>query len=50
MERSEEIAGAIEKAFDSGKPAIVDVVTDRREYAPAGMDRKGYPSLNIPPY
>ena len=50
VERPEEIADAIEKAFDSGKPAIVDVVTDRREYAPAGMDRKGYPSLNIPPY
>ncbi len=50
VERPEEIGDAIEKAFDSGKPAIVDVVTDRREYAPAGMDRKGYPSLNIPPY
>lgn len=49
VERPEEIADAIQKAFDSGKPAIVDVVTDKREYAPVGMG-EGYPSLNIPPY
>ena len=31
VERPGDIFGAIEEAFDSGKPAIVDVVVDRKE-------------------
>jgi acetolactate synthase-1/2/3 large subunit len=34
VERPNEIAEALENAFNSGKPAIVDVVSDKREYAP----------------
>lgn len=41
VERPGEIADALRDAFDSGKPAIVDVVTDKREYAPTGLVRKG---------
>ncbi|MGD0330659.1 MAG: thiamine pyrophosphate-binding protein [Nitrososphaeria archaeon] len=40
VERPSEIAEAINGAFDSGKPAIVDVVTDKREYAPIGLVRR----------
>ncbi len=31
VERPGDIAGAIAEAFDSGKPAIVDVIVDRKE-------------------
>jgi acetolactate synthase-1/2/3 large subunit len=31
VERPGDIAGAIDEAFDSGKPAIVDVIVDRKE-------------------
>lgn len=34
VERTGEIVDALRKAFDSGKPAIVDVVTDKTETAP----------------
>jgi acetolactate synthase-1/2/3 large subunit len=40
VERPSEIAEAVNRAFESGKPAIVDVVTDKREYAPIGLVRK----------
>jgi acetolactate synthase-1/2/3 large subunit len=39
VERPGEIVEALEEAYDSGKPAIVDVVTDKREYAPLGLIR-----------
>lgn len=39
VERPGELAEAIKNAFDSGRPAIVDVVTDKREYAPVGSVR-----------
>jgi acetolactate synthase-1/2/3 large subunit len=35
VERPGEICDAIKVAFDSGKPAIVDVVSDKKERAPA---------------
>ncbi len=35
VERPGEIREALERALESGKPAIVDVVTDKRERAPA---------------
>jgi acetolactate synthase-1/2/3 large subunit len=34
VERPGEIIDALHRAFDSGKPAIVDVVTDKTELAP----------------
>jgi len=40
VERPSEIMEAVKGAFDSGKPAIVDIVTDKREYAPIGLVRK----------
>ena len=40
VEKPEELGEALESAFDSGKPAIVDVVTDKREYAPIGSVRR----------
>jgi len=40
VERPGELSDAIKNAFDSGKPAIVDVVTDKREYAPIGLSRR----------
>jgi len=40
VERPGELAEALQNAFNSGKPAIVDVVTDKREYAPLGLIRK----------
>ena len=39
VERPGELADALRDAFDSGKPAVVDVVTDKREYAPIGLAR-----------
>lgn len=38
VEKPSEIADALRDAFDSGKPAVIDVVTDKREYAPYGSD------------
>jgi len=40
VERAEELADALRKAFDYGRPAIVDVVSDKREYAPLGVSRR----------
>lgn len=40
VEKPEELGDAIRNAFDSGKPAIVDVVSDKREYAPLGLVRR----------
>jgi len=40
VERPEELTEAIHKANESRKPAIVDVVTDKREYAPIGLVRR----------
>jgi len=52
VERPGELAEALQNAFDSGKPAIVDVVTDKREYAPVGLVRKlrKEPFPGIPTY
>jgi acetolactate synthase-1/2/3 large subunit len=47
VERPGELAEAIEGAFDSGKPAIVDVVTDKREYAPIGVRRNALPGIPV---
>jgi len=41
VERPGELGEALQNAFDSGKPAIVEVITDKREYAPLGLARKG---------
>lgn len=41
VERIGELAEAVRNAFDSGKPAVIDVVTDKREYPPIGLVRKG---------
>jgi acetolactate synthase-1/2/3 large subunit len=43
VESPGELGEAIELALDSGRPAIVDVVTDKREYAPIGVRRKSLP-------
>lgn len=40
VERPNDLADALHDALDSGKPAIVDVVTDKREYPPIGFARK----------
>lgn len=40
VERPGDLADAIRRALDSGKPAVVDVVTDKREYAPLGIARQ----------
>ncbi len=49
VERPSEIAEAIRAAFDSGKPSVVDVATDKTEYAPIGPSRMSsevaFPSL-----
>jgi acetolactate synthase-1/2/3 large subunit len=52
VERPNELAEAIRKAHDSRKPAIVDVVTDKREYAPIGLVRKTATEVfpGVPPY
>lgn len=43
VERPDEIRPAVEAAFASGKPAIVDVVVDHEAYAPArGGEREAY--------
>ena len=47
VERPGEIAEAITMAFNSGKPAIVDVVTDKREYAPIGLRRSALPGTPV---
>jgi acetolactate synthase-1/2/3 large subunit len=39
VERPEELANALHNAFESGKPAIVDVVSDKREYASLGFSQ-----------
>jgi acetolactate synthase-1/2/3 large subunit len=41
VERPSELGEAIREAFDCGEPAVVDVITDKREYAPIGLDRIG---------
>jgi acetolactate synthase-1/2/3 large subunit len=46
VERPGEILDSLRQAFNSGKPAIIDVVTDVREYAPVGLlrsDKRLYP-------
>ena len=52
VERPGDIAGALEEAFDSGKPAIVDVVVDRKEsgYSALATSRSWIPSApsNLP--
>jgi len=40
VERPDELSEAIRNAYESRKPAIVDVVTDKREYAPIGLVRR----------
>lgn len=40
VERPGELADALQNAFDHGKPAVVEVVTDMRTYAPIGLARK----------
>lgn len=52
VERPGELMEALKSAFDSGKPAIVDVITDKREYAPYGLTRKvrKEPFPGIPAY
>ncbi|MGA2784637.1 MAG: thiamine pyrophosphate-binding protein [Candidatus Bathyarchaeia archaeon] len=40
VERAGELADALRKAFDAGRPAVVDVVSDKREYAPLGLVRR----------
>ncbi len=40
VERPSELGEAIRVAFDCGKPAVVDVITDKREYAPIGPERR----------
>ena len=40
VERPGDLADGIRSALDSGRPAIVDVVTDKREYVPLGLARK----------
>ncbi|MGD0645673.1 MAG: thiamine pyrophosphate-binding protein [Candidatus Bathyarchaeia archaeon] len=40
VERPGEIVEAIQNAFASGKPAIVDVTSEKREYAPLGVIRR----------
>jgi len=40
VERVDELADALRKAYGSRKPALVDVVTDKREYAPIGLTRR----------
>lgn len=53
VERPGEIADAIKQAFECGKPAIVDVLTDKREYPPWGWLRakiRSQPSSKIPLY
>jgi len=40
VEKPSEIGEAIQNAFDSGKPAVVDVTSEKREYAPLGMIRR----------
>jgi acetolactate synthase-1/2/3 large subunit len=51
VERPGELADALRNALDSGKPAVVDVVTDKREYAPLGLARRGkgevYPGVPV---
>ncbi|MFQ5879833.1 MAG: thiamine pyrophosphate-binding protein [Dehalococcoidia bacterium] len=43
VEQPQEIRPAVEAAFASGKPAVVDVVVDREGYAPArGGERQAY--------
>lgn len=39
VERPGELADAVENAFESCKPAIVDAITDKREYLPFGTHR-----------
>lgn len=39
VERPNELAEAVQVAFRSGEPAIVDVITDKREYLPFGHRR-----------
>lgn len=51
VERPGEIVDALNDAFDSGKPAVIDVVTDIREHAPTGSNRaKKFAPLNLPVY
>jgi len=40
VERPGDLADALRDAFNSGKPALVDVATDKREYIPFGLTRK----------
>lgn len=40
VERPSELGEAIRWALDCGKPAVVDVITDKREYAPIGPERR----------
>lgn len=52
VERPGDIAGALDEAFDSGKPAVVDVVVDRKEsgYSALATSRSWIPSApsNLP--
>ena len=40
VERPGDIAEAIQNAFNSNKISIIDIITDKREYAPLGLVRK----------
>jgi acetolactate synthase-1/2/3 large subunit len=40
VERPGELVDALREAFDCGRPAIIDVVTDKREYAAIGLTRR----------
>lgn len=44
VESPEDIADAVKNAFEAGKPAIVDVVSEKRAYAPYGVIRKVAPA------
>jgi acetolactate synthase-1/2/3 large subunit len=52
VERAGELAEALQRAFEVGIPAVVDVATDKREYPPFGLIRRGKKELSpgIPVY
>jgi acetolactate synthase-1/2/3 large subunit len=52
VERPAEISEALKNAFESGKPALVDVVSDKTEYPPWGwlrvkLKKKEYPAIPV---
>jgi acetolactate synthase-1/2/3 large subunit len=52
VERPNELAEAIHNAHESSKPTVIDVVTDKREYAPVGLARMtgSEPLPGVPTY